>query len=665
MMTLWRRWRLVLLPATLLAALTFTAGPALASGTDLALNHPTVASSTFSSSFPSQQAVDGNTSTRWAAAQNKLPDALYVDLGSSYNVNEVKIQWGADYPTSYSVQTSPDASTWTTIYSTTAGNGGTDDLTGLSGTGRYVKVVGNNQNDSWGNSIYELYVYGSAVGGPDTTAPTVPTNVSVTANAGASATVSWTASNDNGGGDSCCTYNVYRDGGGPINSTPISGTSFTDNAATENPGTDSISYSVEAIDATGNKSAQSSPTTIPFGPTTPTGLTASPGNAQVALSWNASTDPAGNAIEGYEVYRNGVSIALVSSPTLTYTDTGLTNGTQYSYQVLAYESSGLASTTSAPVYAMPTAGGGSHTVPATPDGPATPSGGWSVVYGDAFGSCLPQTTTMCSSGYARSDPGWTALTNANGDLNPNEIDAFEPSSMDVTSQGLVTHCTQTANLGDAYTCGTILGNGGAAGTNSNAPTASKPFQFQLPSSDAFVIQYQAQLPANQGNMDPTVWENSVSDNPEVDNAEYFGMHQPPVSGSCGTWTGDGWAWPAIPFGGSMTGNGDNTFWCGSGGPTFDPSAAEHIYTMEFNKGSYDGYVDGNLYTSGTYSVTSTAWFKFLLGMSMRKDAKTGLAYALPSGGNTLTIPYIAVYAPTSQGTTGTSNSGLAPGTTVQ
>ncbi len=66
---------------------------------------------------------------------------------------------------------------------------------------------------------------------------------------------------------------------------------------------------------------------------TPTLSTATPGNGQVALSWTAS------AGEGYRVYydQGGKSqlIADVGMAT-SYTDTGLTNGSQYCYKVTAY-----------------------------------------------------------------------------------------------------------------------------------------------------------------------------------------------------------------------------------------------------------------------------------------------------------------------------------------
>src|ERR687896_447603 len=73
-------------------------------------------------------------------------------------------------------------------------------------------------------------------------------------------------------------------------------------------------------------------------PAAPTGLTASPGNGQVALDWanNSEAD-----LAGYRVYRSsaGGPFSLVASPTASaHTDTGLTNGVNYSYYVTAVDS---------------------------------------------------------------------------------------------------------------------------------------------------------------------------------------------------------------------------------------------------------------------------------------------------------------------------------------
>lgn len=96
-----------------------------------------------------------------------------------------------------------------------------------------------------------------------------------------------------------------------------------------------------------------SPDTTP--PSVPTGLTATPGNGQVSLSWNASTDP-DDAVAGYNIYRNGAKVG--SSTSTSFTDTGLTNGTSYSYQVSAFDTHGNESALSSTVSATPQAPAG-------------------------------------------------------------------------------------------------------------------------------------------------------------------------------------------------------------------------------------------------------------------------------------------------------------------
>jgi chitodextrinase len=64
----------------------------------------------------------------------------------------------------------------------------------------------------------------------------------------------------------------------------------------------------------------------------------------VKITWSASTDNVG--VTGYKVYRNGSQIA--TSATTSYTDTGLSPSTTYSYTVSAYDAAGNSSSQSSP-----------------------------------------------------------------------------------------------------------------------------------------------------------------------------------------------------------------------------------------------------------------------------------------------------------------------------
>ena len=141
--------------------------------TDAALNHPATASSLENASFPASAAVDGNTGTRWSSAFSD-PQWLEVDLGASQTNCEVTLDWEAAYATAFQIQTSPDGTTWTTIYSTTTGTGGNQTLS-VTGTGRYVRMYGTARATPYGYSLWEFGVYtttgGTSGGGGGSGAP--------------------------------------------------------------------------------------------------------------------------------------------------------------------------------------------------------------------------------------------------------------------------------------------------------------------------------------------------------------------------------------------------------------------------------------------------------------------------------------------------------------
>jgi hypothetical protein len=135
--------------------------------TDLALNQPTTASSQENASFPAPNATDGNTGTRWSSAFSD-PQWLDVDLGSTRNICGVSLNWETAYGKAFQIQVSNDNSTWTTIYSTTTGTGGIQNLT-LSGSGRYIRVYGTVRATQYGYSLWEFDVYGISSSGPAVT----------------------------------------------------------------------------------------------------------------------------------------------------------------------------------------------------------------------------------------------------------------------------------------------------------------------------------------------------------------------------------------------------------------------------------------------------------------------------------------------------------------
>lgn len=77
-------------------------------------------------------------------------------------------------------------------------------------------------------------------------------------------------------------------------------------------------------------------------PSTPTLTVSAASSTRIDLSWTASTDSGGSGLAGYRLYRDGATTALatVNAPTTTYSDTGLTASTQYSYVVRAFDGAG-------------------------------------------------------------------------------------------------------------------------------------------------------------------------------------------------------------------------------------------------------------------------------------------------------------------------------------
>lgn len=135
---------------------------------NIALNRNVIVSSVQTADFSSAFAVDGNTGTRWSTLFSD-PQFISVDLGSNYSIARVHIIWEFAKAKDYTIQTSLDGTTWTTI-KTIAGNTATDnDHVEISSIGRYVRIFCTARTSLFGYSIYELEVYGR----PDGTIPPV------------------------------------------------------------------------------------------------------------------------------------------------------------------------------------------------------------------------------------------------------------------------------------------------------------------------------------------------------------------------------------------------------------------------------------------------------------------------------------------------------------
>jgi fibronectin type 3 domain-containing protein len=142
-------------------------------------------------------------------------------------------------------------------------------------------------------------------------------------------------------------------------------------------------------------------------PSGPTNLAVTPGGGSAALTWKGSTS--GNPTS-YSIYRGTISdgeavtpVGTVSGTTLTFTDTGLTNGKTYFYNVAANNSVGV-SPDSNEVSVTPAA---SATVPPAPTGLAATAGNGSV--GLTWGATAGATSYSVYRGTASGAEGTTPI----------------------------------------------------------------------------------------------------------------------------------------------------------------------------------------------------------------------------------------------------------------
>lgn len=85
-------------------------------------------------------------------------------MGATYEITGVRPMWETAYAGTYEIQTSTDGTTWTTQHSTTAGSGGVELIDNLTATARYVRLYGRARGTTYGYSLWDFEVYGTAVG---------------------------------------------------------------------------------------------------------------------------------------------------------------------------------------------------------------------------------------------------------------------------------------------------------------------------------------------------------------------------------------------------------------------------------------------------------------------------------------------------------------------
>src|SRR5437773_1966076 len=178
------------------------------------------------------------------------------------------------------------------------------------------------------------------------TKPGAPRNLQATPGDG-QVTLNWQPpSND--GGSPILLYTIYRgnsSGGESFLITVPLVTTYTDATVTNNV---TYYYQVSATNAVGEGPRSSEVSATPNPPATvpgaPQGLSATPGDATVSLTWSPPSSNGGSPIAHYKIYRGTTSGGETPRATignvLTYSDTAVTNGVTYFYQVSALNNVG-------------------------------------------------------------------------------------------------------------------------------------------------------------------------------------------------------------------------------------------------------------------------------------------------------------------------------------
>ncbi len=126
---------------------------------DLAAGRPVTASSVQDPAlYKPEGAVDGDDATRWSSAASD-PQWIAVDLGSVTPVSHVLLNWETAYAAAYSIQVSLDGKTWTDVYKTADGAGGTEEIKFTPTPARFVRMYGTKRATTFGYSLFSFEVY--------------------------------------------------------------------------------------------------------------------------------------------------------------------------------------------------------------------------------------------------------------------------------------------------------------------------------------------------------------------------------------------------------------------------------------------------------------------------------------------------------------------------
>ncbi len=127
--------------------------------TNIALGKPVSASSVQGPSTPATAVNDGSLTTRWSSAYTDI-EWIRIDLQAVYDLTGARIFWEAAAARNFKIQVSTDDASWTTVFSTINGDGGTDGFT-FASAAKYIRMYAGDRLTDYGYSIWEFEVFGT------------------------------------------------------------------------------------------------------------------------------------------------------------------------------------------------------------------------------------------------------------------------------------------------------------------------------------------------------------------------------------------------------------------------------------------------------------------------------------------------------------------------
>ncbi len=129
--------------------------------TNIALGKNITVSSAENPSVGGDKIVDNDTSTRWSSEFSD-DEWSQIDLGEVHTINKVTLDWEASYAKAYEIQVSENGNNWKTVYNTSNGKGGKEEIIFDAVNARYVKMQGIKRALAYGYSLWEMGVYEAA-----------------------------------------------------------------------------------------------------------------------------------------------------------------------------------------------------------------------------------------------------------------------------------------------------------------------------------------------------------------------------------------------------------------------------------------------------------------------------------------------------------------------